>query len=104
MKNYKDATPTTASGDLDVLRSGYTNLVLAKTKGKTFTVSQAYIANLPGIADRAYGNQKYWRALMWANGIQDPLNHVVLGMKLRIPPVEFLDEHMLKKHRKSGMQ
>jgi hypothetical protein len=104
MKTYKEATPLTPCGELDVLKSGYSNLVLARTKGKTFTVTQAYIANLPGIAASKYGDQRYWRALMWANGIQDPLSQIVLGMKLRLPPVEFLEEHMQKKCRKSGMQ
>ena len=103
MTTYKKETPI-EEGELAILSSRYTNLISASNRGSVFVVTQAYVANLPGIAAEVYHKQEYWRVLMWVNGIRDPINHVTLGIRLRIPPIEAVHEHFLKPRNKIGMQ
>ena len=53
---------------------------------KKFVVTQAYVANLPGISYLHYGTYRYWQQLLEVNGLSDPISQIALGVTLIIPP------------------
>jgi len=92
---YSDATPliTLFNGDTDIdwLSSQYANMRYSVTVDKVVTIDAKYEANLPGLAFDYYADVEYWRAVMWFNGLSDPINDVCVGAKIGMPNKSSLD-------------
>lgn len=92
---YSDATPvvTLLNGtqDIDTLNSRYLNMRFKVQLDRVVIIDSKYEANLPGLANDYYGDQEYWRAIMWFNGLIDPLNDVCVGARIGMPNKSSLD-------------
>lgn len=92
---YSAVTPLTVlfNGvtDLDILTSQYANMRYSVSVDKVITIDAKYEANLPGLAFDYYADVEYWRAIMWFNGISDPINDVCVGSQLGLPNKSSLD-------------
>lgn len=100
MQLYSESTPVIRLTDntiaLDLLNSGYVNLRYGATLETVITIDSRYEANLPGLAFDYYGNQEMWRVIMEFNGIQDPLNEVLVGVLIRMPSQASVDAFFTK--------
>lgn len=70
---------------LDYLKASYIDLKFSLPASKMFEVTEAFEANLPGIAHEVYNDVGLWWVIALYNGIIDPINDVVKGDKLRLP-------------------
>ena len=92
MSDYRRANyiPVIGTLRLDWLRAKYINIkFLVPAKG-IFVVTEAFEANLPGIAFEIFGDIELWWALALYNGIVDPIDDVSVGTRLLIPDREYL--------------
>jgi hypothetical protein len=98
MLTYSQTTPIVIDHDntyqADILNSKYKNLRYRVTYDRLVTIDAKYEANLPGLAYDYYGDQEYWRAILMANGLIDPLTEICVGLTLGLPSVESLDAIM----------
>jgi hypothetical protein len=98
MQNYSDVTPTIQlldlTTDLDVFNSSYVNMRFGVLPAQVITIDSKYQANLPGLAFDFYGDQKYWRAILCFNGLVDPINDIVVGVKIGLPDPTSLEAFM----------
>lgn len=89
MQNYSEVTPTVRlldrTTDLDIFKSSYANMRFGVLPAQIITIDSKYQANLPGLAYDYYGDQTYWRAILWFNGLSDPINDVMVGTKIGLP-------------------
>jgi len=92
---YSTVTPITTllNGvqDIDFLASAYRNMRYGVQVDKVVTIDATYEANLPGLAFDYYGDVEYWRAVMWFNGLTDPITDVCVGAKIGMPNKASLD-------------
>jgi hypothetical protein len=92
---YMDATPVATlldgTTDLDTLNSRYVNMRFLVQLDRVITIDSKYEANLPGLANDYYGDQEYWRAIMWFNGMSDPLTDLCVGSQIGMPNKSSLD-------------
>ena len=92
---YSEVTPVvtlfTGVSDIDFLSSQYANMRFSGAVDKVITIDARYEANLPGLAFDYYADVEYWRAIMWFNGIQDPINDVCVGALIGLPNKSSLD-------------
>ena len=70
---------------LSYLSAKYLNIRYIVPARDTFVVTQAYVANAPGIAFDYYGSQDYWWVVCLFNGILDPIEDFVPGLALQLP-------------------
>jgi len=93
--DYSTVTPlqTLYNGktDIDILNSQYNNMRYSATIDKVITIDAKYEANLPGLAFDYYGDQAYWRAILYFNGLNDPLNDICVGAQIGLPNKSSLD-------------
>lgn len=82
--DYSNNTPI-AQGVYSVFKSGYKNIRFALTTTQTYTIKQADMANLVGLAYTLYGDVSLWYALLAFNGLQDPIQEIYPGLILNIP-------------------
>lgn len=98
MKDYSEVTPTIQlldnTNDLDVFNSSYVNMRFGVLPAQVITIDAKYQANLPGLAFDFYGDQKYWRAILSFNGLVDPINDVVVGVRIGLPDPASLEAFM----------
>ena len=98
MKDYSEVTPTIRlldnTLDLDIANSSYVNMRFSVLPVQVITIDAKYQANLPGLAYDFYGDQKYWRALLSFNGLVDPINDIVVGIRLGLPDPASLEAFM----------
>ena len=80
---------TTNRQALDLLNTNYTDIKFALPAVRKIFVTDAFEANLPGIAYQLWGDPDfgYWWVLGLFNGIIDPINDVVRGRVLLIPDI-----------------
>jgi hypothetical protein len=75
----------TADGKkLDYLNADYTDVKFALPVKEIFIVTDAFEANLPGIAFDRLGDTGWWWLLGLYNGIIDPIDDVVTGLRLNV--------------------
>lgn len=102
MKEYYEVTPTVQllnnTFDLDVLNSSYTNMRFGVIPAQIVTIDAKYQANLPGLAYDFYGDQKYWRAILSFNGLVDPINDIMVGVKIGLPDPSSLHAFMARQN------
>ncbi|MNY52299.1 hypothetical protein D3C86_1879570 [compost metagenome] len=48
-------------------------------------LSEADVANLPGLSFELYGVADFWRVLLAYNGLQDAIQDVYAGMQFQFP-------------------
>lgn len=93
--NYSDATSVVqrldGTFDIDTLSSRYANMRFKVQLDRVIIIDSKYEANLPGLAFDYYGDQDYWRAIMWFNGLQDPMTDVCVGSQIGMPNKSSLD-------------
>ena len=82
---YSAVTPYLADGTPSIFESPYKNLRFNVRIQEYVAVNSDWEANLPGLSFVKYGTTDYWRAILIANGLDDPINDVVAGMTLAIP-------------------
>lgn len=70
---------------LDFVNASYSNMKFVLTTSKVFVVTDAYESNLPGIAFTLYQDPGLWWVLAMYNGIIDPIDEIVTGLKLNVP-------------------
>lgn len=80
----------------DVFTSAYRNLRFNVLMDKYITVDAKYEANLPGLAFDTYGDTELWRAILYANGLHDPLNDIVVGCRIGLPEAASLYAYLLR--------
>jgi len=73
---------------LDYFNASYIDIKFALTPERQFVVSEAWEANLPGLADHLYGDINFWWILALYNGIVDPILDVKKGLVLGVPSKE----------------
>lgn len=89
LSTWAESTPIVTDRDntsqFDILKSLYTNLRYNFIIQQVYTVQSQYEANLPGLAYDFYGDQNFWRVILIANGLSDPISDIVTGMSLVLP-------------------
>jgi hypothetical protein len=84
--NYTNYTPLDNTADAwDYFRSAYKNFRFGMQPTTTYQLTLQDVANLPGLAYRAYGDTSLWRGLLAYNGISDPLSQINVGLTISIP-------------------
>ncbi|QRE00340.1 hypothetical protein [Burkholderia phage BCSR5] len=84
--NYSRYTPPDSVGTFpNVFKSAYKNLRFSVPASKIYEITQADMANLPGLSYNLYGDTSLWRALLAYNGIYDAISDVDVGLKLMVP-------------------
>jgi len=95
--DYSNVTPYLANvGEFDVFHSLYKDLRYQVQIAKYITVDSKYEANLPGLAFDMYGDVSLWRAILYANGLADPINDIVVGCRLAIPEIGSLMAYLTR--------
>ena len=101
MQLYSEATPVVLDMDnteqLDVLNSKYSNIRYGTSAQQYITIDSKYEANLPGLAHDFYGDQELWRVIMSVNGLNDPINDVIVGSVLMLPTRISIDTYLVSK-------
>lgn len=92
--NYSEVTPFTLDVGFDPFKSAYKNLRFNVRMARFITIDSKYQANLPGLAHDVYGDKNYWRAILYANGLSDPINDVVVGVRLGLPDIDSLKAYL----------
>lgn len=84
--NYSRYTPVDNTGkSYSPFKSAYKNIRFAMSPTSTYTIDEADMANLMGIAFRKYADISLWYALLAYNGIQDQVQQVYPGLVLQCP-------------------
>lgn len=92
---YSRYTKVDSSGkSFSVQNSAYKNIRFALQTAKIITITQSDLANLPGLSYRLYEDVSYWRILLAYNGLNDPIQDIYVGMKLRVPTKASISQHM----------
>jgi hypothetical protein len=73
---------------LDFMKALYIDIMFSVPAAKTFVITDAWEANLPGIADALYGDINFWWVIGLYNGVLDPITDVVRGKIFRAPNKE----------------
>lgn len=73
------------NGVLNIFESAYKDLRFNVSMASYITIDAAYEANLPGLSDATYGTTDLWRVILYANGLSDPINDVVVGTRIGLP-------------------
>ena len=68
---------------LDYFRALYVDIAFALPTTKTFFITNAWEANLPGLAFNLYNDINYWWVLGLYNGIVDPILDVSVGKQMK---------------------
>jgi hypothetical protein len=71
--------------DLDLFSAKFNSLSLVATSARVITINSTTEANLPYIADKYLGSSRLWWTLLMYNGLLDPIEDIVIGLKLAIP-------------------
>lgn len=81
---------------LDYQNVKYIDIRFSLQAIQKIVVSDAFEANLPGIAYQLWGDPdfKYWWALGLYNGIVDPIEDVVTGLELLIPSIDDIKKYL----------
>lgn len=77
--------PALDSIQLNIWDSPAKNMRFNVPFDRVITVTEAYVANLPGIAHDLLGDVALWWVLLEYNGLSDPILDVKVGTALRIP-------------------
>ena len=100
MKKYSEMTPITRGldkkYDVDVFNSSYANVRYGANPQQLMVIDSKYEANLPGLAFDYYGDMEMWRAILSFNGLNDPINDVVVGMTLALPDKNSVETHLTR--------
>ncbi len=84
--DYSQYTPPDNTGRAySPFKGGYKNIRFALRVNSTYTVDESDMANLVGIAYRAYGDVSLWYMLLAFNGLQDQMQEVYPGLVLNLP-------------------
>ncbi len=84
--DYSRYTPVDpSSNSYSVFKSAYKNIRFSLRTASTVTVDASDMANLVGIAFRAYGDVSLWYMLLAFNGIQDQVQEIYPGLVLSLP-------------------
>ena len=94
--NFSDLTPFALGEGFDVFNSAYKNLRFNVRIARYITVDSRYQANLPGLAHDTYGDKNYWRVILYANGLKDPINDVVVGARLGLPDLDSVKAYLAR--------
>jgi hypothetical protein len=76
---------TSDGGDLDVFGYRLKNVRFNVPVEKEIILKASDAYNLPGIAYTYLGDASMWHILLDYNGLDDSVNDIVPGLKLRIP-------------------
>jgi len=68
-----------------IFKSAYKNVRFILQPGRRITLTQADMANLPGIAYREYGSVSLWRIILSFNGLKDGIQDLRPGVSLILP-------------------
>ena len=85
-----------ADGKLDIFNSAYKNLRFNVTMASWIVIDATYEANLPGLSFDTYGTTALWRVILYANGLSDPLNDVVVGKRIGLPDLSSVSAYLLR--------
>lgn len=81
----------------DIFNSLYKNLRFHVYMAKYITIDSKYEANLPGLAFDTYGDTALWRAILYANGLSDPINDIIVGARIGLPDADSLYAYLSRK-------
>lgn len=84
--------------------SGFRNIRYALEYAKSIVVTQADIANLPGISYREYGTESAFHAILAYNGLTDPLTDLYPGVVLRLFTKASLDAYLSEQRKRKPRQ
>lgn len=74
-----------SGNQLSIFSSGYKNLRFALQADRPIVLTQADVANLPGLAFKHLGDMSLWRVLLAFNGLSDPIQDIYAGQTLLLP-------------------
>ena len=94
--DFSKLTPFLSDKKYDVFKSAYKDLRFKVRIMSYITIDSAYEANLPGLAFDTYGDTALWRAILYANGLSDPINDVVVGVRIALPEPGSLYAYLLR--------
>jgi hypothetical protein len=93
--NYSNYTPIDSTGTwYNPFKSAFKNIRFALATSATYTIDEADMCNLPGIAFRYYNDASAWRALLAFNGLQDAVQEVYPGLVLELPAKDDMDAYL----------
>lgn len=69
----------------NIFKSGIKNIKFIVAFSTTYTISEADMANLPGIAYNLYDDVSAWAIILRFNGLNDAIQDVYAGLVLNIP-------------------
>jgi hypothetical protein len=102
--DYSKYTPLDSTGiDYDVFKSAYKNIRFALPTAQKHSVTDADMANLPGISYLYYGDVSLWRIILYFNGLTDALQDVYPGMTLNIAAKSDIINYVSKQQNNSPM-
>lgn len=88
LANYLEVTP---DGDhFNIWDAPFRDIHLRVPTSRVITIDASTQANLPGIAAEYLGSRYLWWALLFYNGITDPISGVYSGLILKVPDREAL--------------
>lgn len=85
-----------SDGKLDIFNSAYKDLRFNVTMASYITIDSTYEANLPGLSYATYGTVDLWRVILYANGLADPINDVVVGKRIGLPDLNSVAAWLLR--------
>ncbi len=90
MSDYRRANYVPLTRDrvnLDLHRAKYNDIRFVLPAVRTFVVTDAFAANLPGLAHELWGEVGLWWVIGMYNGLIDPIADLQAGLVLRVPDV-----------------
>ena len=89
-------SPFLVDGKLNIFESAYKNLRFNVRMSSYITIDASWEANLPGLSYSIYGTTDLWRVLLYANGLSDPINDIVVGARLGLPDINSVAAYLLR--------
>ncbi len=102
--SWSQNTPLDSTGNTrSVFASGYKNLAYAGLPvQQSILVTDADAANLPGLSYKMYGTTDLWKAVLYANGLSDPIQDIRAGMTLNFPTLASLKQWLAQQANNSS--
>ena len=94
--SLRDTSSFTVDGTIDIFNSAYKDLRFNVSISKRLLITEDMVANLFGISYQEYGTIDYWRVLLYANGLQCPINDISVGMIIDIPDMVSVQSFLSK--------
>ena len=89
-------SPFLADGKLNIFESAYKDLRFNVRMASYIMIDAAWEANLPGLSHATYGTTDLWRVILYANGLSDPINDIVVGKRIGLPDLNSVASFLLR--------